>query len=500
MRESLLIDTWKPSLNYPYIIKDKSRIRNSINRIPVAWKKRRYFKLPCFHPKRPLNAREEKLARIWSHLLDLSFGGLKCMQTIWDLRDSSTPNDYLYTLWSKLRIMPNPEAFRARKQLSKVFKLKDVPAPLPARCLGIRPLPNPRAQFDVVKTIQSFAAACKSHSIPFSAFPRNPSVRKWQPIKDLLYNHRHADKPTECACAHLHGTVGLNGHKVLTGAELYQITNSRLIWENMSNGVLGDKEEWLAHTSSELSKFAKYYTVGTHHVDPATLLVKLSDTWDRHVQSFPTFFTNAAVNQLKKDLSGWILNGADHCPNQLHAYCPVLYQALLRKTFAESTDIFYKCLSTPVHTLAYLDNFFTYQRRRALSWAFRSPTRLPLPNSYLLNKPKSQFHKARCIITYDGFRYSKIQRCTGRVIEAMANIAVGLNHFDQPEVVGLVKRLFKFSKQNPSAANLVADDLSGFFPESAATRSDQHHLSDRASFRIRTQTGMEITYSASQSQ
>ena len=111
-----------------------------------------------------------------------------------------------------------------------------------------------------------------------------------------------------------------------------------------------------------------------------------------------------------------------------------------------------------------------------MKWLWPRKWEFVLPSVYILAKRKAEFLKARSIICYHQFFFSKAQRALGKVIAELMQELIGDSCFNCRSLDEVVCRLLKFNdfidefwEENKALDVAVqiytlADDLAGFFP------------------------------------
>ena len=97
---------------------------------------------------------------------------------------------------------------------------------------------------------------------------------------------------------------------------------------------------------------------------------------------------------------GFVVQGRDHAPDDLHVFCPNFYWQVLKSTFGDTkvySAAFYHLLK---HKLSYKRKLLTNFSSQTDGASIKNAT---IPISYVLLKKKRQFAVARPIISYSSF-------------------------------------------------------------------------------------------------
>ena len=107
------------------------------------------------------------------------------------------------------------------------------------------------------------------------------------------------------------------------------------------------------------------------------------------------------VNFIISVVRGFVAQGRDHAPDDLHVFCPNFYWQVLKNTFGD-TKVYSSSLSSPALAHAFLQEKASQKWLKPYRWGINQNATIPI--SYvLLKKKKKQFAVARPIISYSNF-------------------------------------------------------------------------------------------------
>ena len=113
---------------------------------------------------------------------------------------------------------------------------------------------------------------------------------------------------------------------------------------------------------------------------------------------------------------GFVVQGRDYAPDDLHVFCPHFYWQVLKNTFGD-TKVYSSSLLSPAQAQAFLQDKASQKWLKPYRWGFNTNATIPI--SYVLLKKKKQFAVARPIICYSNFVFGRLFRAASSVLNLL---------------------------------------------------------------------------------
>ena len=113
---------------------------------------------------------------------------------------------------------------------------------------------------------------------------------------------------------------------------------------------------------------------------------------------------------------GFVVQGRDHAPDDLHVFCPNFYWQVLKKTLGD-TKVYSSRLLSPAEAQVVLQGQATQKRLKPYRWGINKNAAIPI--SYVLLKKKKQFAVARPITSYSNFIFGRLFRAASTVLNIL---------------------------------------------------------------------------------
>ena len=286
-------------------------------------------------------------------------------------------------------------------------------------------------------------------------------------VPDQLCNHKQAisawssGQEASCCCKHWLKFKGAalnpsDPHWVLAGSLLHSLLPADLavIAEgSLLNKVFPSKKECHTQLKTGLHSWTKRNGLPSMpNQDISDLCHKL---WTEHSTHVTCHLTKSSITTFQQTFEGAIFHCEDKQASSLRIYCPCLYYQAIDNTF-QDPSIFEPVSQDPATIVTALVDLLQKQHSKAYPWAV-GPGR-QLPAGYILAKRKKAFQSGRPIISFVDSPFRPVLNILARMIFQLIPVACP-DHFASGDVYTLLEIL----RSAPVDANLVNQDLAGFF-------------------------------------
>ena len=151
-------------------------------------------------------------------------------------------------------------------------------------------------------------------------------------------------------------------------------------------------------TWAQLTKWAQRHHVGG--LKPQDWEQLITEQWKLHYPDSQYLLSMQDVKFIISVVRGFVVQGRDHAPDDLHVFCPNFYWQVLKNTFGD-TKVYSSNLLSPAQAQAFLQEKASQKWLKPYRWGISKNATIPI--SYVLLKKKKQFAVARPIISHSSF-------------------------------------------------------------------------------------------------
>ena len=173
-------------------------------------------------------------------------------------------------------------------------------------------------------------------------------------------------------------------------------------------------QDHLESTWAQLTKWARRHHVGG--LQPQNWEQLIADQWQIHYPASQYLLSMQDVKFIVSMVRGFVVQGRDHAPDDLHVFCPNFYWQVLKNTFGD-TKVYSSSLLSPAQAQAFLQSKASQKWLKPYRWGIdKNATR---PISYVLLKKKKHFAVVRLFISYSSFIFDRLFRAASTVLNIL---------------------------------------------------------------------------------
>ena len=187
----------------------------------------------------------------------------------------------------------------------------------------------------------------------------------------------------------------------------------------------------------------------------------ITEQWQLHYPESQYLLSMQDVKFIISVVRGFVVQGRDHAPYDLHVFCPNFYWQVLKNTFGD-TKVYSSSLLSPAEAPAFLQEKASQKWLKPYRWGVNKNATMPI--SYVLLKKKKQFSVARPIISCSSFIFGRLFRAATTVLNILLP-AVYPGSFGLQTLPEIFQGLRAFLCSAPIDIHLQQhnQDLVGFF-------------------------------------
>ena len=142
----------------------------------------------------------------------------------------------------------------------------------------------------------------------------------------------------------------------------------------------------------------------------------ITEQWKLHYPESQYLLSMQDVKFIISVVRGFVVQGRDHAPDDLHVFCPNFYWQGLKKTFGD-TEVYSSSLLSPAEAQSFLQEKASQTWLKPYRWGINKNATIPI--LYVLLKKKKQFAVARPIIFYSNFIFGRLFRAASTVLNML---------------------------------------------------------------------------------
>ena len=173
-------------------------------------------------------------------------------------------------------------------------------------------------------------------------------------------------------------------------------------------------QDYLESTWTQLTKWAQRHHVGGRKPQDWEKLI--TEQWKLRYPESQYLLSMQDAKFIVSVVRGFMAQGRDHAPDDLHVFCPNFYWQVLKNTFGD-TKLYFSSLLSPAQAQAFLQEKASPKWLKPYRWGINKNATLPI--SYVLLKKKKQFAVARPIISYSNFMFGGLFRAASTVLNIL---------------------------------------------------------------------------------
>ena len=187
----------------------------------------------------------------------------------------------------------------------------------------------------------------------------------------------------------------------------------------------------------------------------------ITEQWKLHYPESQYLLSTQDVKFIISLVRGFVVQGRDDAPDDLHVFCPNFDWQVLKKTFGD-TEVYSSSLLSPAEAQAFLQEKASQKWLKPYRWGINKNATIPIFYSRL--KKQKQFAAARAIISYSNFIFDRLFRAASAVLNILLP-ALYPGSFGLQTLPGIFQELHAFLCGAPTDIHLRQhnQDLVGFF-------------------------------------
>ena len=333
------------------------------------------------------------------------------------LRSSTFSLQHIYAVHRLSNNLDEPPRSMVQSLLQKILVFKGGVKPPKSR-----PLQIPLLSHQGFRTIQAWlreTVISRNDFFPFHFPPCNVVAAARLSLGKLLGNHRKMmeefdwDTPPMCICRSFqerHFEASMVKHP----NDESQHVATRLCSLNVSarmkyiTGVSAKTQvypkfqDYLESTWAQLTTWAIRHHVGG--LQPQDWEQLITEEWQLHYPESQYLLSMQDVKFIISVVRGFVAQGREHAPGDLHVFYPNFYWQVLKNTFGD-TRVYSSSLLSPAEAQAFFQEKAFKKWLKPYRWGINKHATVPI--SYVLLK-KKQFAVARPIISYSNFVFGRL--------------------------------------------------------------------------------------------
>ena len=353
--ESVLIQRWRPRLNFPLILKlgvtkPEAAVSSAVLQGYMTHGTRLAHRLrKHLYARKVLDFYDPSLSQqshMWAILNTLSHCDSRAFDMSKQLRSLQFSLEHCYCLCRLAANMDEPPRSRVRASLAKVINFKGGVKPPNPKVLSLPVLAHPQFLPNVRGLLKDLVVKSKPWLIPFH-LPKCKVVAAQHPsLQQMLYNHFDKmsswnwEQPPPCLCrqalARNLSTTEVDGHRHVASPASFLSVSHRLrelLAHNAGAQVYRPWQDYCEQSWRQVSEWCQHHHLALFEFEQwrGFLLTE----WGQHLKHAKVPWTMADVKYIKFAAPGLVFHGRGHAVSHCHIFCPWLYRRVLLQTFGD---------------------------------------------------------------------------------------------------------------------------------------------------------------------
>ena len=483
VHEHLLISSWQPALNHPFILKflklksegwmmqlRKNR-QGSVKLSPRLYQRvrRRLFSLGSVPS--PHSFQEQA----WRILYQISLFTRASYEACKRIRSGEFHTLEVYALYRLANHMEEPGRSRVKSLIGKALLFRNATVPKNNLPLHIPFLALDNFRTNLETWIWQLILQHKNVAIPLVLPTHRLREQGFPKLSEILHNHRKVERRwitsdienLPCCCKelrsiakqHIHktGHVAINLDDVNLPSKLHIFANA-----NANSTYFHSRSQYFNICSNAIICWLK------HHGLPPQLafkfMEKITAEWKLHldaIDNLPRFSFHAVQHLLHWLPKDCVIHHGDHEQFRLTLFCPQLYFQGALNTWKDP-ELFEQLPISPQEAQLRIQQAFPTYLVRTYPWGFRKKSRLAV--WFCLFETEKDWSKGRTLISYFQSYQSTLLKAVSRCLDSMLREVWPQQSGQQsvPEIWNTIHLVFR---EIPEEVHLqfLNDDLVGFF-------------------------------------
>lgn len=394
------------------------------------------------------------------------------------LRQSHVPPEQLYALHRVANQLGEPERGVAKGKIAAVMKKRCLVVPREVTAPFVFPgLRSPGFHALVKRFLGAVLSDLKDACLPFHAPKASLVEGKWVTVEQLLFTASQAlqgfapNRRPRCTCAALSprtspearsGPVGEDGrsHVVASGVDFLGICKGAqsVALANSREAVLPSARRVAQALQPSVLRFCQRNQISLGPIGGQDGLAQRTQAFARQLHSEmgrevrEGVLREADVRALGQVAPEAVWYCEDHKYTRVVAYCPALFDELVRKTYLENTEVFLLERLSAEDATRFVENSVPSEVRRRCQWAFGRVKKHKLkdklkvlPTGGIIPKGKKRYTTARPFVSFHRNFLRRLHQSTGCAMRYMIAKVVGSAALDVPNTEAAVKRMAAFN-------------------------------------------------------